>query len=240
MDKILDIHNLSLLIEDKEVLRSFSLSIGRGEMHVLLGPNGVGKSTLSKVLFSHPTYTAYEGSIYFCGEDIGRQSPDQCAQKGLFLGFQQPPEIPGISVEKYLKALCSLTKKIPLKERKAFLENLLNQFGFDRSLFARNVNEGFSGGEKKRFEMMQLSILQPKCVVLDEIDSGVDIDNRKVITEALLNMRDKERSFLIISHNLEVVRQLSPDYIHVMKEGSIVQSGDNSILSGIEEKGFQE
>lgn len=252
-DKLLSISNLYAATQDHEIIKGLSLEIGFGEVHAIMGPNGSGKSTLAKVLSGHPSYSVTQGSISFCGEDILALEPDERARKGLFLAFQYPQEIPGVSILNFLRtALNALREKdISVADFRKLLSANMAKLGIDQSFATRHVNDGFSGGEKKRNEILQLLLLNPLLAVLDETDSGLDIDALKVVAggvnqyireprEASFedSTGDKKPSALVITHYNRILDYLKPDFVHVLHNGRIVRSGKGDLALQLEEKGY--
>lgn len=237
------INNLSVSLADRTILKKVSLAIKPGSLHVLMGPNGSGKSTLAATLMGHPRYTIVAGSITFNGQDITQLSPDKRARLGIFLAFQQPFELPGVSVFAFLKEAYQ-ARTGQLIEMHQFQERLyeaLDAVGLDRSFATRSVNEGFSGGEKKKLEVAQMIILQPELIILDEIDSGLDSDALNYVATALATMRSKNPrlALLAITHYHRIFASLDPDHVHVLIDGQCVQSGDAALARTIEQQGYQ-
>ena len=242
---LLSIKNLSVSIEDKKILNNLSLEINEGEVHAIMGPNGSGKSTLSNVLAGNEEYNITSGEIKFKDKNIFDLNIEERAQKGLFLAFQYPISVPGVNITPFLQAAMNSQLKANGREEvdaltfAKKLRETANQLGFSKDILKRSVNEGFSGGEKKRFEILQMSILKPQLSILDETDSGLDIDALKIVTEGVNNLRSKTSSFLIITHYQRLLDQISPDYVHVITNGKIVKSGDISIAEQIENSGYK-
>ncbi len=241
---LLSVKNLSVSIEEKAILNNFAIEINKGEVHAIMGPNGSGKSTFSHVLAGKEDYKVNSGEIFFNGQNLFNNNIEERSNKGLFLAFQYPIEIPGLSITSFLHSALNSKLKASGKEEidsLTFVKTLkehANNLGFSNEMLKRSVNEGFSGGEKKRFEILQMSILKPCLSILDETDSGLDVDALKIVTEGVNNLRDKASSFLIITHYERLLNYIVPDYVHVMINGKIVKSGDKSIAKYIEENGY--
>jgi Fe-S cluster assembly ATP-binding protein len=238
----LNIQDLHASIPDREILKGFSLEIKPGEVHAIMGPNGSGKSTLSKVLCGHEDYTVNSGTITLDGQDILGMGVDERSRAGLFLAFQYPFEIPGVSNANFIRA--ALQARLPKGEELdavAYYKKLysrMDQLEMSRSFTARSVNEGFSGGEKKRNEILQLMMLEPKYSVLDETDSGLDIDALRIVSEGVNAMRSPDRGFLVITHYQRLLDYIKPDIVHVMVDGHIIRSGGPELALMLEEKGY--
>jgi Fe-S cluster assembly ATP-binding protein len=242
---MLGIKNLKVEIEGKTLLKNFNLKIKKGEVHALMGPNGAGKSSLSKVLAGHPKYQIVEGEISYNGIIISDMPPEQRSLMGLFVSFQYPVEISGISNFDFLFTSFNIRKKAKEEEpidKEAFeklLEEKLQLLQMKREFITRGINEGFSGGEKKKNEILQMALFSPELAVLDEIDSGVDIDSLKVISENLNNLKTKKNSFLIITHYERLLSYVPVDYVHILKEGQLVRTGGAELAKEIEKKGYE-
>jgi len=241
---MLIIKNLQASVNGTAVLNGIDLEIKPGEIHAIMGPNGSGKSTLSKILAGHPAYEITGGSITYCGEDITPLSPAERAQAGIFLSFQYPVEIPGVANVSFLKASVNSIRKAQGKtpmdamDFLGFIREKCKQLEIDESFLYRNVNEGFSGGEKKRNEILQLFALEPKLAILDETDSGLDIDALRVIAGGINTMRSPDRGIIMVTHYQRLLNYVEPDYIHVLAEGKIIKSGDKSLALILEDKGY--
>jgi Fe-S cluster assembly ATP-binding protein len=237
---VLEIENLKVNIDDKEILNGLSLTLPKGEVHAIMGPNGTGKSTLAKALAGHENYEITGGSATMNGEDILALEIDEIACAGLFLAFQYPVEIPGVSIANFIRAALNSRQEEDIdavayyKSLYAEMENL----GIDRKFTSRSVNEGFSGGEKKRCEILQMAMLKPEFCILDETDSGLDVDALKVVAEGVNQMRGEERGILVITHYQRLLNYIVPDKVHIMMDGRIVKSGDKSLALEVEERGY--
>ena len=241
---MLEIKNLHASVEGKEILKGVNLTIGDGEVHVLMGPNGSGKSTLSHVLVGNPKYTVTEGSSTFNGKDLLELSPEDRSHEGIFMSFQAPIEIPGVSMTNFLRAAVNAKRKYFGEEPIAagdFLKMLKEKrklVGLDAHFMSRGVNEGFSGGERKRNEIFQMAVLEPKFSILDETDSGLDVDALRIVAEGFNLLRTPQTSAMVITHYQRMLDYLKPDFVHVLVNGQIVKEGDASLGYAIEEKGF--
>ena len=242
---MLSIKNLSASVQDKQILNNRSLEINEGEVHALMGPNGSGKSTLSNILAGKEDYKILNGQIQFNGKNLLELSIEERSQLGLFLAFQYPVEIPGVNITPFLKtALNSRLKNQGKKEVDPLnfakeLKEIANKLGIPKEMLSRSVNEGFSGGEKKRFEILQMSILKPYLSILDETDSGLDVDALKIVTNGVNSLRRPNSSFLIITHYQRLLDYIVPDFVHVINAGRITKSGDKSIAQEIEKNGYK-
>lgn len=237
---LLAIDNLHASVEDTEILKGVSLTINPGETHAIMGPNGSGKSTLAYVLMGHPGYEVTSGTIMYKGEDITEDAPESRAQAGMFLGFQYPEEIPGVSVVNFLRTALSNKSDTDytVLELRLKVADAMTELGMDPSFADRYLNEGFSGGERKRNEVLQMAVLEPDFAVLDETDSGLDIDALKIVAEGVERLRTDERGFLIITHYQRMLDYITPDVVHVFVDGKIVESGDAALADQIEEAGY--
>ena len=238
---LLKIENLHASVEGKPILKGVDLTIRRGEVHAIMGPNGSGKSTLSNVLMGHPKYQVTDGRILFKGEDVTALKVDERARKGLFLAFQYPLAIPGVPVSKFLRTSLQAVrgKDVPIIEfRNAFKKNM-EELGISEAFSGRYINEGFSGGEKKRHEILQLLLLQPELAVLDETDSGLDIDALKVVSAGIEKFRSPEKGLLLITHYQRILNYVQPDAIHVLAGGRVVKSGGKELAQELEAKGYE-
>jgi Fe-S cluster assembly ATP-binding protein len=242
MMKALIVENLHVAIADQEIVRRLSLTVPRGEVHAIMGPNGSGKSTLAKVLAGHPDYNVIKGKVMMDGENLLELEPDERARKGLFMAFQYPSEIPGVTIANFLRA--AMQSRLPEGEELeatdyyAKLYEKMDLLDMERSFTSRSVNEGFSGGEKKRSEILQLAMLEPKYAILDETDSGLDIDALKTVAHGVNSLRGPEIGILLITHYQRLLNYIIPDYVHVMVQGRIVRSGDKQLALDLEERGY--
>ncbi len=238
----LTIKNLHVEIAEKEIVRGLSLSVPRGEVHAIMGPNGSGKSTLAKVLAGHPDYHVKRGEVLMDGENILALDPDERARKGLFLAFQYPSEIPGVTIANFLRAAVQARlpegEDLEATEYYAKLYEKMELLGMDRSFTSRSVNEGFSGGEKKRTEILQLAMLEPTYAILDETDSGLDIDALKIVAHGVNSLRGPNVGILLITHYQRLLNYIVPDHVHVMVAGRIVRSGRKELALELEERGY--
>ena len=241
---LLSVKDLSVAIESKTILNNLSLDINEGEVHAIMGPNGSGKSTFSNVLAGKEEYEILQGEIEFNGNNLFDLNIEERSIEGLFLAFQYPVEVPGVTITPFLQAAINSRLKAQGEEEVdalKFAKNLresANQLGFSTEMLKRSVNEGFSGGEKKRFEILQMSILNPKLSILDETDSGLDVDAFKVVTKGINNLKNGKSSFLIITHYERLLNHIVPDHVHVLVDGKIIRSGDKSIAEYIENNGY--
>lgn len=237
---MLKIENLHAQVEGKEILKGIDLEIKSGEIHVIMGPNGSGKSTLLKVIMDHPDYEVTEGKIFFDGDDISEESTDKRAKRGMFLSFQNPEEVEGISVENFLRTAFTNVKdeKPQLLEFRRDLKKKLEDLDFDGEYAQRYLNVGFSGGEKKKNEILQMKVLDPKFIMLDETDSGLDVDATKIVSKEVSSFLNKDKAALIITHHSSILESIKPDFVHVMIEGKIVRTSDSSLTSEIERDGY--
>jgi len=241
---MLEIRDLHVKVEDKEILRGLNLKINKGEVHSIMGPNGSGKSTLAQVLAGRETYEITEGEIMFEGKNLIDMSPDERAREGIFMAFQYPVEIPGVANTYFLREAVNAVRKYrglePFKhvEFVKMLKSKIKLLEMDDDLLQRSVNEGFSGGEKKRNEIFQLAVLEPKFCILDETDSGLDIDALKIVSKGVNSMRNPERAFLVITHYQRLLNYIVPDYVHVLVDGRIVKSGGKELALELEDKGY--
>jgi Fe-S cluster assembly ATP-binding protein len=240
----LEIKNLHVAAEDKEILKGLDLEVGRGEIHALMGPNGSGKSTLANAIMGHPGLTVSEGSISFDGEDITEAAPDERSRAGLFMAFQYPVSVPGVTVAKYLRMIVNARREaqgepeIKLKEFARTTQEAMELMDVPREFSSRYLNEGFSGGEKKRMEMLQMALLKPRIAVLDETDSGLDIDALRTVAAGVNRFAGPEMGVLIITHYQRILHMVEPSKVHVMYEGRIVKEGGPELVGELEDKGY--
>ena len=241
---MLKIENLKAGIEETKILNGIDLSVNAGEVHAIMGPNGSGKSTLSAVIAGNESYEVGSGSIIFEGEDLLELDPDQRAHKGVFLSFQYPVEIPGISVSNFLKAAISEKRKqlgldsISAKDLLGKMREKMELLNMKKGYLSRNMNEGFSGGEKKRNEIFQMAMLEPKLAILDETDSGLDIDALKIVANGVNKLKNKNNATIVITHYQRLLDYIIPDYVHVLHNGRIIKSGGKELALELEEKGY--
>jgi len=238
---LVEVRNLCVSIEEKPVLKDINLEFDINKVNVFLGPNGAGKSTLANVLMGNPKYKITKGKILFNGEDITNLDVDKRAKLGLFLSFQSPFEIEGVTFLNFLRSSYNFVKDkdVKLKDFIALLENKMSDLSMDKKIRSREVNVGFSGGEKKKAEMLQLLLLEPKFAILDEVDSGLDVDALKLIGKAISNLKSQNQTgFMIITHNNKILEYLNPDKVFILVNGSISQVGDKSLIDKVEEEGF--
>lgn len=250
-----EIENLHASIEDNEILKGVDLTIHKGEIHALMGPNGSGKSTLANVLAGHPSYEVTEGSIKFNGEEILEMEPDERAQLGIFLAFQYPTVIPGVSMANFLRMAVTNVrnaraeraaeageedvKKMTPREFRRLMKEKMALLKMDESFATRYLNEGFSGGEKKRAEILQMALLEPTMAILDETDSGLDIDALRVVSEGVNALADENMGVLLITHYQRLLNYIKPHHVHIMMDGRIVQSGGPELAAELEAKGYE-
>lgn len=240
----LEIRNLHVRVDEKEILKGLDLTIGKGEIHALMGPNGSGKSTLANVIMGHPKYEVTDGQIIFKGEDITEAETDERARAGLFMAFQYPVAVPGVTVTKYLRTVINAHREargeepISLKEFRTTVEAAMRLTEVPRQFSTRYLNEGFSGGEKKRMEILQLALQRPDMAILDETDSGLDIDALRVVSNGVNAVADGQMGVLIITHYQRILHLVQPSHVHVMYQGRIVKEGGPELVGVLEEKGY--
>ena len=241
---MLSIKNLHSSIEDKEILKGINLEIKAGEVHAIMGPNGSGKSTLSAVIAGNETYTVTEGSVSLDGEDLADLAPEERAHKGVFLSFQYPVEIPGVSVTNFIKTAINESRKangkedMPANEMLKLIREKSELLEIDRKFLSRSLNEGFSGGEKKRNEIFQMAMLEPKIAILDETDSGLDIDALRIVANGVNKLKSENNAVLLITHYQRLLDYIVPDFVHVLYNGKIVKSGGKELAYELEERGY--
>lgn len=241
---LLTIENLNASVEDKPILHAIDLNIYSGETHVLMGPNGAGKSTLGHIIMGDPTYSITEGSIRFDGEDITELSPDKRSHKGLFLSFQAPVEIPGVPISSYLRAICDGRPGVGELKGKQFrkhIRSLAEELDMNPNFLDRELGVGFSGGEKKKLEMLQLLLLQPKLAILDETDSGLDVDALSVVSKGIeAYKKAADSTLIIITHNTRILEHVHVDSVEVLTQGTLVAQGDASLIASIDAHGYEQ
>ena len=241
---MLQIRNLHAAIADKEILKGINLEVKKGEIHAIMGPNGSGKSTLSSVLVGNPNYEVTEGSVLFEAQDLLELEPEERAHLGLFMSFQYPVEIPGVSMVNFMRAALNEKRKaqgldpIPAAEFLKLMKQKRELVELDNKLASRSVNEGFSGGEKKRNEIFQMAMLEPKLAILDETDSGLDIDALRIVAKGVNELRSPENSTIVITHYQRLLDYIRPDFVHVLYKGRIVRSGGPELALELEERGY--
>ncbi len=241
---MLKIKNLHARVEDKEILKGLDLEIKAGEVHAIMGPNGAGKSTMASVITGKEDYEVTEGIIELEGEDISELDPDERAHKGVFLSFQYPVEIPGVSVTNFIKTAINESRKaqgleeLPAKDLLKKIKEKAELLEIDMKFLSRSLNEGFSGGEKKRNEIFQMAMLEPKLAILDETDSGLDIDALRIVANGVNKLKTKDNAVVVITHYQRLLDYIKPDFVHVLYNGKIVKSGDASLALELEAKGY--
>lgn len=241
---MLSIKNLHASVEDKEILKGINLEINAGEVHAIMGPNGSGKSTLAAVIAGNENFEVTEGTVFLEGEDLADLAPEERAHKGVFLSFQYPVEIPGVSVTNFMKTAINETRKangkedMPANQMLKLIREKSELLEIDRKFLSRSLNEGFSGGEKKRNEIFQMAMLEPKIAILDETDSGLDIDALKVVANGVNKLKNENNAVLVITHYQRLLDYIVPDYVHVLMDGKIVKSGGKELAHELEERGY--
>ncbi|MCO6147605.1 Fe-S cluster assembly ATPase SufC [Flavobacterium sp. NRK1] len=241
---MLSIKNLHARVEDKDILKGINLEVKAGEVHAIMGPNGSGKSTLSSVIAGKEDYEVTDGEIILEGEDIGELAPEERAHKGIFLSFQYPVEIPGVSVTNFMKTAINESRKakgqdeMPANEMLKLIREKSELLEIDRKFLSRSLNEGFSGGEKKRNEIFQMAMLEPKLAILDETDSGLDIDALRIVANGVNKLRSEDNAVIVITHYQRLLDYIVPDFVHVLYNGKIVKSGGKELAYELEEKGY--
>ena len=241
---MLKIKNLSAKVDGKTILKGINLEVKSGEVHAIMGPNGSGKSTLASVIAGHEDYEVVKGSMSYQGEDLSEMDPESRSHKGIFLSFQYPVEIPGVSVTNFVKTAINATRKaqgfddMPANEMLKKIREKAALFDIDSRFLSRSLNEGFSGGEKKRNEIFQMAMIEPKLAVLDETDSGLDIDALKVVANGVNKFRNKDNAIIVITHYQRLLEYIVPDFVHVIFEGKTVKSGSKELAMDLESKGY--
>jgi Fe-S cluster assembly ATP-binding protein len=241
---MLSIKNLHASIGDKEILKGINLEVKAGEIHAIMGPNGAGKSTLASIIAGNENYEVTEGEISLDGEDLSELAPEERAHKGVFLSFQYPVEIPGVSVTNFIRTAINETRKanqleeMPANEMLKVIREKSELLEIDRKFLSRSLNEGFSGGEKKRNEIFQMAMLEPKLAILDETDSGLDIDALRIVANGVNKLKSDKNAIIVITHYQRLLDYIVPDFVHVLYNGKIVKSGDASLALELEEKGY--
>jgi Fe-S cluster assembly ATP-binding protein len=241
---LLEIRNLHVRADDKEILKGVDLSVGKGEIHALMGPNGSGKSTLANAIMGHPSLEVTDGEIVFNGEDVTEADPDERSRMGLFMAFQYPVSVPGVTVTKYLRTVMNAHRDaqgldpVSLKDFRKTVEAAMQLVEVPREFTTRYLNEGFSGGEKKRMEILQLALQQPRLAVLDETDSGLDIDALQTVAHGVNTLKGPDMGVLIITHYQRILHMVEPSHVHVLYQGRIVKEGGPELVSTLEEKGY--
>ena len=241
---MLSIKNLHASVEDKEILKGLNLEIKAGEVHAIMGPNGAGKSTFASIVAGNENYEVSEGTIELDGEDISELAPEERAHKGVFLSFQYPVEIPGVSVTNFMKTAINESRKakgledMPANEMLKLIREKSELLEIDRKFLSRSLNEGFSGGEKKRNEIFQMAMLEPKLAILDETDSGLDIDALRIVANGVNKLKSKDNAVVVITHYQRLLEYIVPDFVHVLMNGKIVKSGGKELALELEEKGY--
>ncbi|WP_228236759.1 Fe-S cluster assembly ATPase SufC [Allomuricauda sp. M10] len=241
---MLEIKNLHASVEDKEILKGIDLKVNAGEVHAIMGPNGSGKSTLASVIAGKEDFEVEEGSIVLEGEDLDELAPEERAHKGIFLSFQYPVEIPGVTVTNFIKTAINESRKangqeeMPANEMLKKIREKSELLEIDRKFLSRSLNEGFSGGEKKRNEIFQMAMMEPKLAILDETDSGLDIDALRIVANGVNKLRNKDNAIIVITHYQRLLDYIVPDFVHVLYNGKIVKSGTKELALELEEKGY--
>ena len=241
---MLEIKNLHASVENKKILKGLNLKVNKGEVHAIMGPNGAGKSTLANIIAGKEEYGVSAGNIFLEGEDIEELAAEERAHKGVFLSFQYPIEIPGVSVTNFMKTAINQTRKargleeMPAKEMLKLIREKSELLDIDRKFLSRSLNEGFSGGEKKRNEIFQMAMLQPKLAILDETDSGLDIDALRIVANGVNKLKNEDNAVVVITHYQRLLEYIVPDFVHVLYDGRIVKSGTKELAMELEEKGY--
>ena len=244
-NKLLDIQNLQASIENKKILNNLNLQINSNEIHVIMGPNGCGKSTLSKIIAGHPSYKIENGTILFSNKNLLELSPEERSHEGIFLAFQYPVEISGVTNYDFLRLAYNEKQKYLKKpeitplEFMGLVEKYLKKLKIPTEFLNRDLNQGFSGGEKKRNEILQMLLLEPELIILDELDSGLDMDAIKIICETIINNLSSKTSLIIITHYPRILNYLKPDYVHIMRNGKIIKTGNIQLIEDLEKQGYE-
>ncbi|WMJ88780.1 Fe-S cluster assembly ATPase SufC [Anaerocolumna sp. MB42-C2] len=241
-NKLLEINNLQVSAEGKIILNNLNLTVNQGEVHVIMGPNGAGKSTLGYAVMGHPGFKVNQGNIYFEGENITEEKADVRAKKGIFLSFQNPEELSGITLENFLRTTQSAVtgKSIRIMAFKKELGKTMENLNMDKDYATRYLNVGFSGGEKKKSEILQMLLLNPKLAILDETDSGLDVDAVKIVSKGVETFKNNKNSIVVITHNTKILEYLPVDRVHILQNGTIIKSGDVSLIERVNRYGFRE
>jgi Fe-S cluster assembly ATP-binding protein len=243
-NSMLEVKNLKVRVEDKVILRGINLSVNAGEVHAIMGPNGSGKSTFARALAGHPGYEVSEGEILYQGKDLLDMDPDERAREGVFMAFQYPVEIPGVNNAYFLKAALNAKRKhdgveeLDAMDFMTLVRQKAKLLDVDEKMMSRAVNEGFSGGEKKRNEIFHMAVLEPTLAILDETDSGLDIDALRIVSHGVNAMRSPDRAFIVVTHYQRLLNYIVPDFVHVLSEGRLVRSGGRELALELEEKGY--
>ena len=241
---MLKINKLHASVDDKEILKGIDLEVKAGEVHAIMGPNGSGKSTLAAVIAGKEEFEVTKGSVEFDGEDLEDSAPEERAHKGIFLSFQYPVEIPGVSVTNFMKTAINESRKargledMPANQMLKLIREKSEMLAIDRKFLSRSLNEGFSGGEKKRNEIFQMAMLEPKLAILDETDSGLDIDALRIVADGVNKLKSKDNAIIVITHYQRLLEHIIPDFVHVLHDGKIVKSGGKELAFELEEKGY--
>ena len=245
LDPILEVNNLFASIEDLPILKGVNISVNPGEIHAIMGRNGCGKSTLSKIIAGHPSYKITKGEINFSGQDIQSLEPEERAQSGIFLSFQYPIEIPGVSNLEFLRVATNARRKFLKKEEldtfdfEDLVKEKLDLVKMDSTFLSRSINQGFSGGEKKRNEILQMALLEPKIAILDETDSGLDIDALRIVASGIKKISNERTGIILITHYQRLLDEIKPDYVHVMSDGQIIKTGGSDLALELEKHGYE-
>ena len=241
---MLQVTNLKVRVEDREILKGINLTVNKGEVHAIMGPNGSGKSTFARALSGHPGYEVTDGQVLYNGQDLLDMDPDERARAGVFMAFQYPVEIPGVNNAYFLKAALNAKRKskgqpeLDAVEFMQLIKQRAKLLEMDQAMLSRSVNEGFSGGEKKRNEIFQMAVLEPRLAILDETDSGLDIDALKLVANGVNAMRSPDRAFVVVTHYQRLLNYIVPDFVHVLSGGKIVKSGGKELAHELEAKGY--